>query len=105
MGFLARSVKHRPVPVLIDCVTGVRARLGDSNGIRKTPISDEAIPDIRGELSGFATLIPLHDPVTLPVGDRVQQANFRLRFKLLPHPLSDPEGPIIFLLLEKIISN
>ena len=102
MGFLARSVKHRPVPVLIDRVTGVRASLGDSNRIRKAPITDEAIPHVRGELSGFATLIPLHDPVTLPVGDRVQQANFRLRVKLLPHPLSDPQGPIIFFLLEKI---
>ena len=70
MGFLARSVKHRPVPVLINRVTGVRARLGDSNGIRKMPISVEAIPHIRGELSRFTTLIPLHDPVTLPVGDR-----------------------------------
>ena len=58
MGFLARSVKHRPVSVLIDRVTGVRARLGDSNGIRKTPITDEAIPHVRGELGGFATLNP-----------------------------------------------
>ena len=98
MGFLARSVKHRPVSVLIDRVTGVRASLSDSNGIRKAPIMDEAIPHIRGELSGFATLIPLHDPVTLLVGDRIQQANFRLHVKLLPHPLSDPQGPSIFLL-------
>ena len=102
MGFLARSVKHRPVPVLIDRVTGVRARLDNFNGIRKTPITDEVIPHICGELSGFATLIPLHDLVTLPIGDRVQQANFRFRVKLLPHPLGDPQGPIIFLLLEKI---
>ena len=49
MGFLARSVKHRPVPVLIDRVTGVRASLGDSNGIRKAPITDEAIPHVRGD--------------------------------------------------------
>ena len=102
MGFLARSVKHRPVPVLIDRVTGVRARLDNSNGIRKTPITDEAISHIRGELSGFAMLIPLYDPVTLPVGDRVQQANFHLRVNRFPHPLSDPQGPMIFLLWKKL---
>ena len=105
MGFLARGVKHRPVTVLIYRVTGGRATLGDSYGVRSFPITDEAIPHLSGELSGFTSLIPVHDPLTLPVGDRVQQANFRLRFKLLPHPLSDPEGPIIFLLLEKIIYN
>ena len=102
MWLSARRVKHRPVSVLIYRVMGGRARLGDSDGLRIPPITDEAIPHIRGELSGFATLIPLHDPVTLPVGDRVQQANFRFRVKLLPHPLSDPQGPILFLLLEKI---
>ena len=87
--------------VLIYHVTGGRARLGDSDGLRIPPITDEAIPYIHGELSGFATLISLHDPVTLPVGDRVQQANFRLRVKLFPHPLSDPHGPMIFLLQKK----
>ena len=90
MGFLARRVKHRPVAVLIYHVTGGRARLGDSDGLGLPPITDEAIPHIRGELSGFATLIPLHDPVTLPVGDRVQQASFRLRVKRFLHLLIDP---------------
>ena len=103
MWLLARTMLHRPMAVLIYQVTGGGARLGDSHGIRIPPITDEAIPHVRGDGCGFAPLIALHDPVTLPVGDRVQQANFRLRVKLLPHPLSDPQGPIIFLLLEKII--
>ena len=59
---------------------------------------DEAIPHVRGELRGFATLIPLHDSVTLPVGDRVQQASMRLRVKRFLHPLIDPQGPMVFLL-------
>ena len=98
MGFLTRRVKHRPVAVLIYRLTGGRARFGDSNGVRIPPITDEAIPHVRGELSGFATLIPLHDPVTLLVGDCVQQASLRLRVKRFFHPLIDPQGPMVFLL-------
>ena len=67
MGFLTRIVKYRAVAVLIYCLTGVRARFGDSNGVRIPPIMDEAIPHVLDELRGFVTLIPLHDPVTLPV--------------------------------------
>ena len=74
--FLICRVKHRPVAVLIYRLTGGRARFGDSNGVRIPPITDEVIPHLRGELRGFVTLIPLDDPVTLPVGDRVEQASF-----------------------------
>ena len=67
MEFLTRRVKHRAVVVLIYRLTGGRARFGDSNGVRIPPIMDEAIPHVLGELRGFATLIPLHDPVFLLV--------------------------------------
>ena len=98
MGFLTRKVKHRSVVVLIYRLTGGGARFGDSNGVRIPPITDEAISHIRGELRRFATFIPLHDPVTLSVGDRVQQASLRLRVKRFLHPLIDPRGPMVFLL-------
>ena len=98
MGFLARGVKHRPVTVLIYRVTGGRATLGDSYGVRSFPITDEAIPHLSGELSGFTTLISLHDPVPLPVGDRVQQASFHLTVERFPHLLIDPQRPMILLL-------
>ena len=68
------------------------------NGVTIPSITDEAIPHIRGELRGFATLISLHDPVTLPVGDRVQQEFLRLRVKRFLHHLIDPHGPMVFLL-------
>ena len=103
--FLARTMLHRPVAVLIYRVTGGGARLGDSHGIRIPPVTDEAIPHVRGDGCGFAPLIALHDPVTLPVGDRVQQTFLRLVDKLFPHLLSDPHGPIKFLLQKKIYIN
>ena len=98
MGFLTRRVKYRPVAVLIYRLTGGRARFGESNGIRIPPITDDAIPYLLGELRGFATLIPLHDLVTLPVGDCVQQASLRLRVKRFLQLLIDPYGPMVFLL-------
>ena len=67
MGFLTRSMKHRPVALLI-FLTGGGATVGDFNGRWHVPKMDEAIPHRRGELSGFSLLITLHDPIILPVG-------------------------------------
>ncbi|XP_048622882.1 uncharacterized protein LOC106394129 [Brassica napus] len=50
VGFLTRRVKHRAVAVLIYCLTGGRARFGDSNGVKIPPITDVVIPHILGEL-------------------------------------------------------
>ena len=72
MGFLTRSVKHRPVALLIFRLTGGGGTVGDFNGRWQVPITDEAIPHSRGELSGFSLLITLHDPIILPVGYGVQ---------------------------------
>ena len=80
MRFLARNVT-----LLIDRVTGVRARLGDSNGIRKTPITDEAIPhkkstkSPRHEIKPKSRLVSFNE-TTRSKGRRVarvQETNFQ----------------------------
>ena len=90
MRFLTRSVKHRPVALLIFHLTGGGATVRDFNGRWQGPITDEAIPHSRGELSGLYMLITLHDLIILQVGYRVQQSSFRLPDKRFLYPLVQP---------------
>ena len=98
MGFLTRGVKHRPIAMLIFRLTGGGATVGDFNRRWQVPITDEAIPHSRGELSEFSLLITLQDPIILPVGYHVQQSFFRIPFKRILLPLVHLYGPMIFLL-------
>lgn len=88
--------------MLVYRVTGGSTNVCDPNGVGILPVTDEAVPNIRGKLSRFATGVPLDDPGTLPVANRVRQANLRLFVKRLPHSLTDPDGPMILLLQKKI---